>query len=79
MCVFVCVCVCVCVSEENVDETVDCLEKFADISRSNGLQHNLADAYLCLGNIYYRRVRHTHTHTHTHLALNRTNVITCLY
>ncbi|KAM8748230.1 tetratricopeptide repeat protein 29 isoform 2-T4 [Acanthopagrus schlegelii] len=42
-------------SEENVDETVDCLEKFADISRSNGLQHNLADAYLCLGNIYYRR------------------------
>ncbi|XP_073331102.1 tetratricopeptide repeat protein 29 isoform X2 [Pagrus major] len=42
-------------SEGNVDETVDCLERFVDISRSNGLQHNLADAYLCLGNNYYTR------------------------
>ncbi|XP_044040013.1 LOW QUALITY PROTEIN: tetratricopeptide repeat protein 29 [Siniperca chuatsi] len=39
--------------EGNTHETVQCLEKLVDISRSNGLQHNLADAYLCLGNIYY--------------------------
>ncbi|XP_070786033.1 tetratricopeptide repeat protein 29 isoform X2 [Enoplosus armatus] len=42
-------------SEGNVHETVQCLEKLADISRINRLQHNLADAYLCLGNIYYTR------------------------
>ncbi len=52
----VCVCVCVCASEGNIDETIQCLEKLADVSRSNGLQHNLAEAYLCLGNIYYKRV-----------------------
>ncbi|KAM7376960.1 hypothetical protein PAMA_013645 [Pampus argenteus] len=40
-------------SEGNIDETLQYLEKLADISRSNGLQHNLADACLCLGNIYY--------------------------
>lgn len=45
-----------CVSEGNIHEIVQCLEKLADISRSNGLQHNLADACLCLGNIYYIRV-----------------------
>ncbi|XP_065806929.1 tetratricopeptide repeat protein 29-like [Labrus bergylta] len=42
-------------SEENVDETVRCLEKLADISLKSGLQHNLVDAYLSLGNIYFNR------------------------
>uniref|UniRef100_UPI0037E85A2D tetratricopeptide repeat protein 29 n=1 Tax=Semicossyphus pulcher TaxID=241346 RepID=UPI0037E85A2D len=42
-------------SVDNILEAVQCLEKLADISRSNGLQHNLADAYMCLGNIYYKR------------------------
>ncbi|KAK2863277.1 hypothetical protein Q5P01_002810 [Channa striata] len=47
-------------SQGNIDETVHCLEELADISRSNGLQYNLVDARLCLGNIYcsmdqYRR------------------------
>ncbi|XP_038588532.1 tetratricopeptide repeat protein 29-like isoform X1 [Micropterus salmoides] len=40
-------------SEGNIDETVQCLNKLADISRNNGLQNNLVDAYLYLGNIYY--------------------------
>ncbi|GAA6228373.1 tetratricopeptide repeat protein 29 [Lates japonicus] len=40
-------------SEGNIDETVRCLEKLIDVTRSNGLQHNLADACICLGNIYY--------------------------
>uniref|UniRef100_A0A8C4EAD0 Tetratricopeptide repeat protein 29 n=1 Tax=Dicentrarchus labrax TaxID=13489 RepID=A0A8C4EAD0_DICLA len=42
-------------SEGNIHETVQCLEKLADIARSNGLQHNLAEAYMYLGNIYYMR------------------------
>ncbi|XP_041821670.1 tetratricopeptide repeat protein 29 [Chelmon rostratus] len=42
-------------SEGNIHETIQCLETLADISRSNGLQHHLADAYLRLGNIYYTR------------------------
>ncbi|KAM6960347.1 tetratricopeptide repeat protein 29 [Tautogolabrus adspersus] len=42
-------------SEEDIDETIRCLEKLADISRNSGLQHNLVDAYLCLGNIYFNR------------------------
>nr|XP_046237016.1 tetratricopeptide repeat protein 29 isoform X2 [Scatophagus argus]XP_046237017.1 tetratricopeptide repeat protein 29 isoform X2 [Scatophagus argus]XP_046237018.1 tetratricopeptide repeat protein 29 isoform X2 [Scatophagus argus] len=45
-------------SEGNVHETVQCLETLADISRSNGLQHTLADAYLCLGSIYYKTSRY---------------------
>ncbi|XP_076581095.1 tetratricopeptide repeat protein 29 [Chaetodon auriga] len=36
----------------NLHEAVQCLETLADISRSNGLQHHLADAYLRLGKIY---------------------------
>ncbi|XP_034424803.1 tetratricopeptide repeat protein 29 [Hippoglossus hippoglossus] len=40
-------------SEGNTDETVHCLEKLVDITRSTGQQDNLADACLCLGNIYY--------------------------
>ncbi|XP_070849856.1 tetratricopeptide repeat protein 29 [Chaetodon trifascialis] len=36
----------------NTHEAVQCLETLADISRSNGLQHHLADAYLRLGKIY---------------------------
>lgn len=47
---------CVCVSEGNVEETVQYLEMLADISHSHGLEHNLPDAYLCLGNIYYAKV-----------------------
>ncbi|KAL7375423.1 hypothetical protein ABVT39_017089 [Epinephelus coioides] len=39
-------------SEGNIHDTLQCLEKFADISRSEGLQHNLVNAYLCLGSIY---------------------------
>nr|XP_033465383.1 tetratricopeptide repeat protein 29 isoform X3 [Epinephelus lanceolatus] len=39
-------------SEGNTHDTLQCLEKFADISRSEGLQHNLVNAYLCLGSIY---------------------------
>ncbi|KAK9525083.1 hypothetical protein VZT92_017421 [Zoarces viviparus] len=42
-------------SESNKDDTLQCLEKMADISRSNGLQPSLADAIICLGNIYYRK------------------------
>lgn len=49
---------CVCVSEGNVEETVQYLEMLADISHSHGLEHNLPDAYLCLGNIYYAKVWH---------------------
>ncbi|XP_056224642.1 tetratricopeptide repeat protein 29 isoform X2 [Seriola aureovittata] len=37
-----------------IDDTVQCLEKLVDITQSNGLQRNLADAYLCLGNIYFK-------------------------
>ncbi|XP_019951335.2 tetratricopeptide repeat protein 29 isoform X1 [Paralichthys olivaceus] len=40
-------------SEGNTDETVRYLEKLVDITRSSGRQDNLADACLCLGNIYY--------------------------
>lgn len=43
-------------SEGNVEETVQYLEMLADISHSHGLEHNLPDAYLCLGNIYYAKV-----------------------
>ncbi|XP_026200277.1 tetratricopeptide repeat protein 29 [Anabas testudineus] len=39
--------------EGNIDGTLHCLEELADISRSNGLQYNLVDACLCLGNIYF--------------------------
>ncbi|XP_071369687.1 tetratricopeptide repeat protein 29 [Centroberyx affinis] len=42
-------------SEGKVDEAVQYLEKFADVSRSNGLQHNLLDACMSLGNIYCAR------------------------
>ncbi|KAF3698060.1 Tetratricopeptide repeat protein 29 [Channa argus] len=47
-------------SQGNIDGTVHCLEELADISRRNGLQYNLVDACLCLGNIFctmhqYRR------------------------
>ncbi|XP_029310463.1 tetratricopeptide repeat protein 29 isoform X2 [Cottoperca gobio] len=37
----------------NMHDTLLCLEKLADISGSNGLQHNLADANMCLGKIYF--------------------------
>nr|XP_020442316.1 tetratricopeptide repeat protein 29 [Monopterus albus] len=40
-------------SEGNTDASVRCLEEFADISRSSGLLHNLVDACLCLGNVFY--------------------------
>ncbi|XP_072232284.1 tetratricopeptide repeat protein 29 [Leuresthes tenuis] len=40
-------------SEGKIDETLQCLEKSADISRSSGLQNKLADICLTLGNIYY--------------------------
>ncbi|KAM4536603.1 tetratricopeptide repeat protein 29 isoform 2-T2 [Odontesthes bonariensis] len=40
-------------SEGNIDETLQCLEKSAEISRSSGLQNKLADICLSLGNIYY--------------------------
>ncbi|XP_068569291.1 tetratricopeptide repeat protein 29 isoform X2 [Cebidichthys violaceus] len=43
-------------SEGNTGDTLQCLEKMADISRSNGLQTNLVDALICLGNIYYTQV-----------------------
>ncbi|KAI3376058.1 hypothetical protein L3Q82_016587, partial [Scortum barcoo] len=42
-------------SEGNIYETIQCLETLVDISRSNGLQHNLVEGYLCLGNMYYKR------------------------
>ncbi|CAG5929435.1 unnamed protein product [Menidia menidia] len=40
--------------EGNIEETVQCLEKSADICRSSGLPSKLADICLCLGNIYYK-------------------------
>ncbi|XP_026178772.1 tetratricopeptide repeat protein 29 [Mastacembelus armatus] len=40
-------------SEGNIDGTVRLLEELTDISRSNGLQYNLVDACLCLGNIFF--------------------------
>ncbi|KAK5848153.1 hypothetical protein PBY51_005793 [Eleginops maclovinus] len=40
-------------SEGNTQDTLECLEKLVDISRENGLPRNLADAFLCLGNIYF--------------------------
>ncbi|CAK6977541.1 tetratricopeptide repeat protein 29 [Scomber scombrus] len=40
-------------SEGNIDETVRCLEKLVDVTRSNGLQHDLTDACLYLGDIFY--------------------------
>lgn len=46
-------CVCVCVRDENILETVQWLQELVDISLSKGLQRNLADAYLCLGDVYY--------------------------
>ncbi|XP_074480052.1 tetratricopeptide repeat protein 29 isoform X1 [Sebastes fasciatus] len=46
-------------SEGNINDTLQCLETLIDISRSNGLQHNLADAFLCLGNIYYTTSQYT--------------------
>ncbi|XP_054863482.1 tetratricopeptide repeat protein 29 isoform X2 [Amphiprion ocellaris] len=42
-------------SEGNINETVRCLEKLVDISRSDGLQHNLAESFLRLGDVYYSR------------------------
>ncbi|XP_076019352.1 tetratricopeptide repeat protein 29 [Genypterus blacodes] len=42
-------------SEGNVDESVQYLEKAADISQSNDLQHQLAVACIHLGTIYYNR------------------------
>ncbi|XP_034532575.1 tetratricopeptide repeat protein 29 isoform X2 [Notolabrus celidotus] len=46
-------------SEENIDETVQCLEKLADISRSGGLLNQLVEAYLSLGSIYYKRSQYS--------------------
>ncbi|XP_069028253.1 tetratricopeptide repeat protein 29 isoform X1 [Embiotoca jacksoni] len=40
-------------SQGNVDETVRCLQTLVDISRSSGLEHKVADTYLCLGSVYY--------------------------
>ncbi|XP_054457926.1 tetratricopeptide repeat protein 29 [Anoplopoma fimbria] len=45
--------------EGNTQDTLQCLEKLADISRSNGLQRNLVDALLSLGNIYYTMSQYT--------------------
>uniref|UniRef100_UPI003AAD7DA9 tetratricopeptide repeat protein 29 n=1 Tax=Centroberyx gerrardi TaxID=166262 RepID=UPI003AAD7DA9 len=45
-------------SEGKVDEAVQYLEKFADVSRSNGLQHSLQDACMSLGNIYCTRAQY---------------------
>ncbi|KAF1380911.1 hypothetical protein PFLUV_G00168970 [Perca fluviatilis] len=46
-------------SEGNIQDTLECLEKLADISRCNGLQHTLVDAFLCLGNIYHTTSQYT--------------------
>ncbi|XP_060922616.1 tetratricopeptide repeat protein 29 [Limanda limanda] len=46
-------------SEGNTDETVHCLEKLVDITRTSGQQGDLADACLCLGNIYYNKHQHS--------------------
>ncbi|XP_055369718.1 tetratricopeptide repeat protein 29 isoform X2 [Betta splendens] len=46
-------------SKGNVDEAVRCLEELADISRSNGMQHKLADACVSLGRIYYSLRQYT--------------------
>ena len=56
-------CVCASDSEGNIDETLQCLEKSADISRSSGLQNKLADICLSLGNIYYNTVSKMYRHT----------------
>lgn len=61
-------CVCLCVSEGQIDETVQCLETLADISRSSGLQDKLADTCLCQGNIYYTRVS-AHTRLYKYICL----------
>ncbi|XP_051800223.1 tetratricopeptide repeat protein 29 isoform X2 [Acanthochromis polyacanthus] len=45
-------------SEGNTDEAIQCLKKLADLSRSDGLQHNLAESLMSLGNIYYSRREH---------------------
>ncbi|XP_034412765.1 tetratricopeptide repeat protein 29 isoform X2 [Cyclopterus lumpus] len=42
-------------SEGNPHDQLQYLEKMADIYRSSGLKHGLADALLCLGNIYFKR------------------------
>ncbi|XP_047452104.1 tetratricopeptide repeat protein 29 isoform X2 [Mugil cephalus] len=42
-------------SEGQIDETIQCLETLADMSRISGLQDKLADACLCQGNIYCAR------------------------
>ncbi|CAJ1085757.1 tetratricopeptide repeat protein 29 isoform X2 [Xyrichtys novacula] len=46
-------------SEGNIDETVQWLEKSADVSLSSGQQHRLVDAYLRLGKIYNERSQST--------------------
>ncbi|XP_059210238.1 tetratricopeptide repeat protein 29 [Centropristis striata] len=46
-------------SEGNIHDTLQCLEKLSDISRGNGLQHNLVDAFLHLGTIYYKMSQYT--------------------
>ncbi|XP_029939158.1 uncharacterized protein LOC115381724 isoform X1 [Salarias fasciatus] len=55
--VCVCVCVCVDISEGSYDEAVQCLEEVVEITRSNGLQEQLAETYMHLGNNYYSRAR----------------------
>ncbi|XP_029940240.1 uncharacterized protein LOC115382575 [Salarias fasciatus] len=44
-------------SEGSHDEAVQCLEEVVEITRSNGLQEQLAETYMHLGNNYYNRAR----------------------
>ncbi|XP_029939167.1 uncharacterized protein LOC115381724 isoform X2 [Salarias fasciatus] len=44
-------------SEGSYDEAVQCLEEVVEITRSNGLQEQLAETYMHLGNNYYSRAR----------------------
>ncbi|XP_074555354.1 tetratricopeptide repeat protein 29 [Halichoeres trimaculatus] len=46
-------------SEGNIDETVQCLQKLADLSQSSGLRRVQVDSYLWLGKIYYKRGQYT--------------------
>ncbi|XP_053716035.1 tetratricopeptide repeat protein 29 [Synchiropus splendidus] len=39
-------------NEGNIEETIQCLEKLVDVSGRKGLEQNLADACMSLGNIY---------------------------
>ncbi|XP_029931833.1 tetratricopeptide repeat protein 29 [Myripristis murdjan] len=44
--------------EGKLDDTVQFLEKFSDVSSSSDLKHNLQDACMCQGSIYYSRAQY---------------------